>query len=53
MKTVVLGTGMIGAMIARELAKSAAITSVLAVDASASSVQQCVDGTDANIPPAS
>jgi lysine 6-dehydrogenase len=50
MKTVVLGTGMIGAMIARELAKSAAITSVLAVDASADSVQQCVGGADANVP---
>jgi lysine 6-dehydrogenase len=42
MKTVVLGTGMIGAMIARELAKSAAITSVLAVDASADSVDRCL-----------
>jgi lysine 6-dehydrogenase len=49
MKTVVLGTGMIGAMIARELAKSPAITSVLAVDASADSAQQCVAGADANI----
>lgn len=50
MKTVVLGTGMIGAMIARELAQSAAITSVLAVDASADSAQRCVAGADANIP---
>ena len=51
MKTVVLGTGLIGAMIARELAKCAPITSVLAVDASAESVTQCIgEAADADIP---
>lgn len=48
MKTVVLGTGMIGAMVARELAKSAAITSVLAVDASAEVVERCVAEAQTN-----
>ncbi len=42
MRTVVLGTGMIGAMMARELAKARSITSVVAVDASADSVNQCL-----------
>ena len=41
---------MIGTMIARELARSAAITSVLAVDASADSAQRCVAEAEANIP---
>jgi saccharopine dehydrogenase-like NADP-dependent oxidoreductase len=50
MKTVVLGTGMIGAMMARELAKCAAITSVLAVDASADSVERCVAEAPADVP---
>jgi len=50
MKTVVLGTGMIGAMMARELAKCAAITAVLAVDASADSVERCVAEASADVP---
>jgi lysine 6-dehydrogenase len=50
MKAVVLGTGMIGAMIARELAKCTAIDSVLAVDASADSVNRCLAEADADVP---
>lgn len=48
MKTVVLGTGMIGAMMARELATCPAITSVLAVDTSADSVERCLAEAKAN-----
>lgn len=51
MKTVVLGTGMIGAMIARELAKSAATASVVAVDASADSVNRCMAEAGPGVPP--
>lgn len=43
MRTVVLGTGMIGAMMARELTRCAAVTSVLAVDAAADSVDRCLE----------
>ena len=50
MKTVVLGTGLIGAMMARELAKAAAITSVLAVDASADSVNRCIAEAGGDVP---
>ena len=50
MRTVVLGTGMIGAMMARELAKAPAITSVLAVDASAESVNRCIAEAGGNVP---
>lgn len=50
MRTVVLGTGMIGAMMARELAKAAAITSVLAVDASADSVNRCIAEAGGDVP---
>lgn len=50
MKVVVLGTGMIGGMMVRELAKCEAIDSVLAVDSVQESLDRCLAGcTDRKI----
>lgn len=42
MRVMVLGTGMIGTVVVHELAKSAAIREVIAVDAMAANVDRCV-----------
>lgn len=46
MRVVVLGTGMIGSVVVRELARSAAISEVVAVDAASASVERCVGQAD-------